>query len=96
MALRYLALLAAHMVLGLALKYWLKVRATALLDASLGMVHPTWYDMTVSGRGLTRAVITDSEGLFGASNLPEGTYTLIAELAGFQPAYVRLADVRST
>jgi len=83
---RYLTLLAAFIVLGLDLG----ARGQGTGNRIVGSV--SWdgaplpgTTVTVTGRGLTRALITDNEGLFDASNLPEGTYTLIAELAGFQP-----------
>jgi hypothetical protein len=41
--------------------------------------------VTVTGPGLTRSVIADSEGRFDLSNLPQGPYTVTGELAGFQP-----------
>jgi hypothetical protein len=53
-------------------------------DSSGGVLPGATVTVVNEGTGLTRTLITDEAGLFTATNLPVGIYSITAELQGFR------------
>jgi hypothetical protein len=69
-------------------------------DESRGVLPGVAVTVVNDGTGLTRLAVTDDRGSYVVTNLPIGTYSVVAELEGFkrveQTGYVLTADGRIT
>src|SRR5689334_13132516 len=65
-----------------------------VLDSSGAAVPGATVTVTNTGTAAQRTATSDAEGRFSFPSLPPATYTLHAELSGFQPADVKNFDLR--
>src|SRR5260370_39135344 len=71
-----------------------------VLDKQGAVVPNTTITVTNTATNLVRTTVTNDGGFYTVTNLPPGTYTILAELKGFKKAFppdnVLVADTRLT
>ena len=64
-----------------------------IADASRGVIQNAKVEITDEGTGIRRSAQTNSSGNYSFANVPPGTYTVAAEMAGFRKAVRQGVDV---
>src|SRR5262245_38775407 len=67
-----------------------------ILDQNAAIIQGAQITVTLTTKGITRSTTSDQNGTFKLIQLPAGTYTIRAELAGFAPREISNISIVSS